>query len=66
MCSSDLLGADDELLPNAVHTYLDFLQKKECRNFDIISGKSFLVDENNNVLGTFGKKCYGRSCVIIC
>lgn len=50
------LGADDELLPNAVHTYLDFLQKKECRNFDIISGKSYLVDENNNVLGTFGKK----------
>lgn len=48
------LGADDYLLPGALLNYMDFIERNEVKDVDIISGKCEYVDEKGNLLSVNG------------
>ncbi len=49
------LGADDELTPNAIETYLRHVKEEANSAIDIISGKAYLINRKGKIIGTFGK-----------
>lgn len=51
------IGADDELLPNALLNYASFIEEKKCDNYDYISSKINLLFPHNSVAyKTIGSK----------
>ena len=50
------LGADDQLMPNAISVYLEYLSIDLTDNIDIISAKAKMVDSKGNVVCVFGKQ----------
>jgi len=57
------LGADDVLLPNALSSYLDYLQNGDYSNFDLISSKCKLVAVNGKEVRTFGSLWTWSQCI---
>lgn len=49
------LGADDQLLPDAVFTYLKYLGEHELDDVDIICGKAKTVNRKGDVVASMGK-----------
>lgn len=49
------VGADDQLMPDAISTYLSFLDSHDLASYDIISAKSYLVNSKDKIVGYFGK-----------
>lgn len=50
------LGADDQLMPNAISVYLEYLSVDLIDNVDIISAKAKMIDSKGNVVCVFGKQ----------
>lgn len=50
------LGADDQLMPNAISVYLEYLSVDLTDNVDIISAKAKMIDSKGNVVCVFGKR----------
>lgn len=44
------LGADDELLPGALNSYLEFLSLKPGMSYDLVSSRVEMVDENGKTI----------------
>ncbi len=57
------LGADDELLPNAINDYLVFLNKEKTKKFDLISSKREMYDLKGNKIRTVGSIWEWPSCL---
>lgn len=49
------IGADDELLPDAINKYINLLASKDLSSFDYISAQNEYVDENDNLIKLLGK-----------
>lgn len=49
------IGADDELLPNAICKYLNLLNSKDFSSFDYISAQNEFINEYNQLLKLVGK-----------
>lgn len=49
------IGADDQLMPDAVSTYMEYLDSHDTSEVDIICGKAKIVDGDGKVIGTMGK-----------
>lgn len=49
------IGADDELLPDAISKYLDLLSSKDLSSFDYISAKNEFINEDGQLLKLVGK-----------
>jgi glycosyltransferase involved in cell wall biosynthesis len=49
------IGADDELLPNAICKYLNLLNSKDFSSFDYISAQNEFINQYNQLLKLVGK-----------
>jgi glycosyltransferase involved in cell wall biosynthesis len=49
------VGADDELLPDALTKYLNLLDSKDLSSFDYISAQNEFINEDNKLLKLVGK-----------
>jgi glycosyltransferase involved in cell wall biosynthesis len=49
------IGADDELLPDAISKYLDLLNSKDFSSFDYISAQNDFINEDHQILKLVGK-----------
>lgn len=49
------IGADDQLMPDAVSTYMEYLNSHDTSGVDIISGKAKIVNGDGKVIGTMGR-----------
>lgn len=49
------LGADDKLRPNAIEIYQNYLESHDVKELDVISGKSYLINDSDEIVGSFGK-----------
>ena len=50
------LGADDQLLPNAIKDYSDFINRHNTESIDLISSKAQYVDNKDNLISIIGSK----------
>lgn len=48
------IGADDELLPNAINKYLNLLSSKDLSSFDYISAQNEYVNEDEKLIKLLG------------
>ncbi len=49
------IGADDELLPNAINNYINLLDSKDLSSFDYISAQNEYVDDDDKLIKLLGK-----------
>lgn len=48
------IGADDELLPDAINKYLDLLNSKDLSSYDYISAQNEFINDENRILKIVG------------
>lgn len=48
------IGADDELLPDAINKYLDLLNSKDLSSYDYISAQNEFINDKNRILKIIG------------
>jgi glycosyltransferase involved in cell wall biosynthesis len=48
------IGADDELLPDAINKYLDLLNSKDLSSYDYISAQNEFINDKNKILKIIG------------
>jgi hypothetical protein len=49
------IGADDELLPDAINNYLNLFDSKDLSTFDYISAQNEYVDDEDKLIKLLGK-----------